>query len=260
VIEWVHDLPVVWLIVVVSAGTLLVTAGIYAVAMRLAVGDSAGAFKGVSPGLLPPMGLIFGLVVGFLVAELWRDTSEARTAVNHEASSLRSAALVTRASFPGRPEDRIEALIRQHIRDAVAEEWPEMSRQDARLTVVPDELAEALRLAFALEPDGEGQVTAQRELVASLQGALDARRQRIIISESTVNWVRWTALIALAVLTLLAIAFVHSDNRMTAAIAMGIFASAVAVTFVLIASQDHPFGGEFGVEPDVLLQVLPRGG
>jgi hypothetical protein len=260
VIEWIHGLPVVWLIVVVFAGTLLVTACIYAIVMRLAVGDSAAAFKGVSPGLLPPLGLIFGLVVGFLVADLWRDVSEARTAVNHEASALRSAALVMRESFPGRPEDRMEALIRQHIRSAVAQEWPEMSRRDARLSVVPEALAEALRLAFALDPHSEGQVTAQRELVTSLQDALDARRQRIIISESTVNWVRWMALIALAALTLLAIAFVHCDNRRTAAIAMGIFASAVAVTLVLIASQDRPFGSEFGVEPDVLREVLPRGG
>ena len=37
---------------------------------------------------------------------------------------------------------------------------------------------------------------------------------------------------------------------------MGILASAVAVTLVLIASQNRPFGGE----PDVLLQVLPREG
>jgi hypothetical protein len=40
---------------------------------------------------------------------------------------------------------------------------------------------------------------------------------------------------------------------------MGVFASAVAVTLVMIASQDRPFSGEFGVKPDVLVQVLPQG-
>jgi hypothetical protein len=61
------------------------------------------------------------------------------------------------------------------------------------------------------------------------------------------------------VLTLIAIAFVHAGNRRTAALAMGIFAAAVAVTFVLIASQARPFGGEFGIKPDALLQVAPSG-
>jgi hypothetical protein len=55
----------------------------------------------------------------------------------------------------------------------------------------------------------------------------------------------------------MAIACVHSDNRRTAAIALGLFGSAVAVTFVLIASQARPFSGEFGVKPDALLQVAP---
>jgi multisubunit Na+/H+ antiporter MnhC subunit len=67
--------------------------------------------------------------------------------------------------------------------------------------------------------------------------------------------VKWLAVVALAVLTLFAVACVHSDNRLTAAIAMGLFGGAVALTFVLIAAQAHPFGGEFGIKPDVLLQV-----
>ena len=63
-------------------------------------------------------------------------------------------------------------------------------------------------------------------------------------------------MIALAALTLTAIAFVHSDNRRSAA-AIGLFAAAVAVTLVMVASQDRPFGGAFDVRPDVLVQVLP---
>jgi hypothetical protein len=43
----------------------------------------------------------------------------------------------------------------------------------------------------------------------------------------------------------------------TAAIAMSVFAAAIAVTLVLIASQAQPFNGEFGVTPDALLQVDP---
>jgi hypothetical protein len=100
---------------------------------------------------------------------------------------------------------------------------------------------------------------AQSEITASLEDALDARRQRIIISESRVNWVKWSGIAALAILTFLGIAFVHSGNRSTAAIALSIFASAVAVSIILIASQDRLFGGRFGVKPSVLEQVMPQG-
>ena len=61
-----------------------------------------------------------------------------------------------------------------------------------------------------------------------------------------------------AACALIAIAMVHSDNRAAAAIAMGIFASGVAVCALLIASHDQPFTGEISVKPDVLLQVGPE--
>src|SRR4051794_14807684 len=101
VIDWVEGLSTVWLIVVLVAGTCLLTVAIYVVIMRLAAGPNGPALRAVSPGMLPPMALVFGLIVGFLVAGLWSDLSDARDAVNREASSLRSAELVTAATFPG---------------------------------------------------------------------------------------------------------------------------------------------------------------
>ena len=75
-------------------------AAIYGVVIALAGGTRGSAFKAISPGLLPPMGLIFGLLVGFLAAQVWRDGERAQTAVNREASALRSVVLLS-AQFPG---------------------------------------------------------------------------------------------------------------------------------------------------------------
>ena len=67
-------------------------------------------------------------------------------------------------------------------------------------------------------------------------------------------------MILLGVLTLLAIAFVQSGNRLAAALALGLFASAMACSLVLIASQDRPFSGQFRIRPDLLRQVEPAEG
>ena len=91
--------------------------------------------------------------------------------------------------------------------------------------------------------------TAQREIVASLQGALDARRQRIVIGQSTVNSVKWAGLLLQALCTLFA-ALVHSDNRTTCAIALMLFATGIALSVLLIASHNRPFTGHISVGPD----------
>jgi hypothetical protein len=88
---------------------------------------------------------------------------------------------------------------------------------------IPGVLAEALQATLALMPSSEGQKTAQREIAAALETALDARRQRIVISQSQVNLLKWSILFMQAVCALVAIAMVHSDNRLASIIAMGIF-------------------------------------
>jgi Protein of unknown function (DUF4239) len=257
--DWLHELPVAWMALVVFGATYLAAGVIYWVVTALAVGERARAFKGISPGMLPPLGIIFGLLVAFVAAQVWGDVERADTAVHREASALRAVVLLA-GSFPGGPEARLRALVRRHITEAVTQEWPTMARQRATLAIAPPALAEALRLTLALTPRGEGQAAAQRQIAASLQDALDARRQRILISQAGVNGVKWAALLLQACCTLVAIALVHSDNRLAAALAMALFATGVALSLLLIASHNRPFTGEISVRPDVLLQVMPEEG
>ena len=54
--------------------TYLIRAVIYIVVVLLAVGERARAFKAVSPGMLPPLGILFGPFVAFTAAQIWNGT------------------------------------------------------------------------------------------------------------------------------------------------------------------------------------------
>src|SRR5271167_2771007 len=108
--DWFHNLPVLWMALVVFSFTYLVSAAIYAVVMVLAVGERGRSFKAVSPGMLPPLGIIFGLFVGFTAAQVWSNSERASAAVDHEASALRSVVILA-AAFPAQTESRLHALI-----------------------------------------------------------------------------------------------------------------------------------------------------
>ena len=254
--DWLHNLPIFWMTLVVFGFTYLLAAGIYALVMALAEGERARAFKAISPGMLPPLGIIFGLFVAFTAAQVWTDNDRANTAVDREASALR-AVVVLAATFPGEPESRLRVLIRRHIEQAVTQEWPTMARGTASLRFTPPLLVEALQLTLALAPDSEGQKNAQREIATALETAFDSRRQRIIISQSQVNLVKWLCLFVQAAAALFAIAMIHCDNRIASAITLGLFATGVAASVLLIASHDRPFTGEISVGPAPLLQVMP---
>jgi membrane protein YdbS with pleckstrin-like domain len=102
-----------------------------------------------------------------------------------------------------------------------------------------------------------GQEIAQREIVSSLETALDARRHRILVSRAEVNMVKWSCLLLQAVCALVAIAFVHCDDPLAGLVSLALFATGVAASILLIAAHDRPFTGQISISPQPLLQILP---
>src|SRR5262245_57470542 len=92
--DWLLNLPVAGMAVVVFAATYLIVGGVYLLVTKLAVAEWARAFKVVSPGMLPPLGILFALLVGFIAVEVWNSFDKARAAVATEASALRSVVLL----------------------------------------------------------------------------------------------------------------------------------------------------------------------
>jgi Protein of unknown function (DUF4239) len=255
--DWLHNLPVLWMGLVVFGFTYLVTAGIYGAVMVSAVGERARSFKAISPGLLPPLGIIFALFVAFTASQVWNDTEKAKAEIDREASALRTVVILA-TTFPKDSETQLRGLIHRYIADAATQEWSMMANRTATLRAIPGVLAEAKQASLALMPSSEGQKTAQREMATALETALDARRHRIIISQSQVNLLKWSCLFVQAVCALVAIAMVHSDNRLASIMAMGIFATGVAASMLLILAHDRPFTREISIRPDALLQVMPE--
>ena len=253
--DWLHSLAVVWMAVAFFGFAYLIAAVIYAVVvlpagMRVRV-------RGFAAGMLSPMGTLFALFVVFTAAQVWADRDRATAAVDEEASALR-AAMILAATLPGDSQRHLESLIRSHIEEASTNEWPMMAHQASTLNTVPPQLAEALQFTLALNPSSQGQEIAQREMTAELESALAARRQRILISQSSVSGLKWAGLFVQAICVLVTIALAHGDNRGAALIAMGLFATGAAACLLLIGAYDRPFLGQFSIRPDPLLQVMPK--
>src|SRR5262245_8952421 len=255
--DWLLNLPIPWMAFIILAATYLIAAFVYLAVVRLAVdGRRARAFKAFSPGMLPVLGTIFALLVAFVAVQVWNDFDKAKLAVATEATALQ-AVDVFAETLPDEQRMQLRALMNRHIEEAVNREWPAMAHERLTLASLATHLVEAQRLTVLMKPQDESQRTAQREIVDELHRALDARRQRIIISQSEVGPVKWAAILLMGLCALIAIAIVHSDNRLTCGIAVALFATGFALSSLLIAAYSRPFTGEISVKPDLLQEVVP---
>jgi hypothetical protein len=253
-INWLLSLPTVWLIVVVLAATYAAAAAVYLGVRLLAGGDRLRTLTSLSPGVLSPLGIVFGLIVAFLASGIWTNANSAQNAVNTEASSMRATVLLSDV-FPRATSRRLRILITRQVDQDVQVDWPKMRDGTASIQAVPRPLRQALLLTLRTRPRTPGQVEAQQEMVAQLEGALDARRQRIIVSHSQVNAVKWFGVAALGFLLLVWVACVHAAQRATMAIGLAVFATAVGLCVILLLSQDRPFSGPFAIKPTPLEQI-----
>jgi len=240
--------------VVFFGGAYLSVAVIYTIIVEFPTSLSMRA-RSFSAGMLSPLGTLFALFVVFTAAQVWDDNAHAGAAVDREASELRDV-LILATVFPAESRGKLETLIHNHIEEATTKEWPMMAHRSITMRIVPNNLVKALQVTLALKPSSPGQAIAQREAAIALESALDARRQRVLISHSAVGFVKWACIMIQAVCVLIAIALVHEDKREAAIVALGLFATGAAACFLLISAYDRPFVGHHMVKPDPLLQVI----
>ncbi|WP_245287927.1 hypothetical protein [Bradyrhizobium sp. Ec3.3] len=88
--DWLHNLPVPWMALVIFGFTYFLAATVFAAVMVFATEAPTKSLKTISPGMLPVLGIIFGLFVAFTAAQVWGDSDRASAAVSREASALRS--------------------------------------------------------------------------------------------------------------------------------------------------------------------------
>src|SRR5262245_60041181 len=122
--DWLHNLPVFWMAVVLFGSIYLLAAAIYA-AVALLAGTRART-RNFATAMLSPMGTLFALFVVFTAAQAWEDNGRAKEAVDQEASALRASVILT-AAFPEASQRRLESLIRSHIEEVATKEWPMMA-------------------------------------------------------------------------------------------------------------------------------------
>ena len=105
----------------------------------LSVGERARSFKAVSPGLLPPLGVLFALFMAFTASQVWSDNDKANSVVDREASALRTVVILATA-FPGEPE---------WTKNRMPDRWRDVQRHE--VNAIGLKSAEELRQLLALE-------------------------------------------------------------------------------------------------------------
>lgn len=203
------------------------------------------------------VGVLYAVMLAFVVVAVWEDYRDTETAVRNEAKAVGDLHHVASAlPEPG------ASLIREHlvayakqVRDS---EWPAM----ARGLESPDAARDLIHLTRALFVDEHPQepkdVALYEHALRLLTVINDNRNERLDSSDGSVPAVLWLVMLAGGLITLGYPSFFGTSSLTAQILMTAALAALVALTLFLGIVLDFPFTGQVRISPAPFDQALKQ--
>jgi hypothetical protein len=224
---------------IVLLGTYIAAFFLLFLSQRSKFSDGIKTYRGIAQNFLTVINVIFALNLAFLANDTWSAHDRALNVVLQEAGNLRGI-IDLAEHLPAASRAEVERAARDYADLTVASEWPLLARRQSSETV-----SQALDRLVALlsSPEVASGLTASVH-AQILQQAIHVRGlrdQRIALSQTHVNPLKWLGMVFLGFLTMISIAMVHVDQPRAQVLSVLLFATAAAPSAAIILVHGNPF-------------------
>ena len=195
---------------------------------------------GITGPFFTSVAILFALFAAFLANDVQRRNTQAQSAVFREAEGIRAILRLSEAL--GEHAEPVDRAALGYLKFVLNEELPAMRRSGS----VADNLGALRTLGVALLAPSLTASTPAPVQTAMLQGLVtvqEARLERLTLAGDISAPLNWLAVIALGILTQIAVAVVQLDKVRPQALALFVFTTAFATTVALIGLGERPFSG-----------------
>lgn len=203
--------------------------------------------------LIAVVGVIYAVLLAFVVVIVWEDFGSADTTANNEADAVGN--LYRDAIGIGGPQGRtLEGAVTAYAFSVASTEWPYMARhQDGSgetenaLNVVWGDV-KRLRVQAGATTASDFDDQAIRDVSA----ATEDRRTRILESSSQIPGTLWAVLIVGGIITIAFTYFFGVESLWHHALMVSALATLIALSLLVILTLNLPYTGGVAVKPDAM--------
>lgn len=230
---WIESQPAIVIALITFGACYLCAAIIFVIERTLLSKHIANELKATTPVMLTPLSVLTGLVIAFVASRIWTNFDHANTIVRDEARYVEE--IVTLAErLPQNVQTEIRHNIGQYLQFVKEQSWSAMLSGSAHMRNSVPGLTDAMSTLLSFVPENPGQQLVQQRTLTAIEQALDARRNRILISGASVLPMQWVVILVLGTLMLVTVAIVHIDRPPALAVNLFILSTALAVCLALL--------------------------
>jgi hypothetical protein len=204
--------------------------------------------------ILAVVGVVYAVLLAFVVVVTWQQFEDARAATDREAAHVGGLYRLSLAFPRGGPQIRI--ALRDYTESVVAQEWPEIAKHHRESRETDQALNRVWVAVRAARAGGAPQTPFYEEAVTRLVDLAELRRTRVLSSGTRLPVPVWVVLIAGAAISIGFTYFFGVRSFAAQALMVGALAAITGLVLFLILSLDLPFTGDVGVGPTAMEDVL----
>ncbi len=200
------------------------------------------------------VGVIYGVLLAFLVLVVWQAYQDATVNVEQEANTLVNAyRLAQELAQPA--SQQLETALANYGQEVVNDEWDKMAA--GQESIQARDALEAIWTIHRQIHSNEGNPEVRDDaLFATLNTLGNERRIRLLESHNDLPALMWVLLAGGAIVTIGFTLFFRVPNFRAHLLMAGMFAGLLAFVLFLIIELDSPFSGEIRVQPTAFQQSL----
>ncbi|MCA1702252.1 MAG: DUF4239 domain-containing protein [Actinobacteria bacterium] len=247
--------------------TALLGMGIVALAVAIAIAGAVlvrrsvelstlEAHHDVAGFILAVVGVVYAVLLAFVVIAVWEEFNEAQATADEEAvavgSVYRDVLALGKKGVPAREALQVYA---QSVVDA---DWQQMATYHREARQTNEALTRVWRALEGLQSPTTSDSPFYDDAIMRLHDASELRRERIAQSGSGVPTPIWGVLIAGALITVGFTYLFGVGNFRAQALMLSALSSLIGLALFLILVLDLPFTGDLGVGPSLMQDIVRK--
>lgn len=201
----------------------------------------------VTDPLSQVVGMMFAVLIGFMVSDAMQRFEEARATVQQEAASLADIFNLA-GGLPDATKNQLRSTCVTYAEQIVNSEWPLLSQKKISVPTIRT-YRTLWQQCISFRPGDQAESNIQQVLLGALTDMSDARRLRIEALHNGLPLALWWVLLAGGLATIIFTYFFGIKNTKLQVVMTAIVTLVICLNIFLLASFDDPFVGDVMIHP-----------
>lgn len=208
----------------------------------------------VSGTMFQLAGVLYAVLVAFVVVVVWEQFGDAEDASSREAAAIADL-MRDSAALPAESQTPIQQSLLAYTRHVIDEEFPRMHRGE-KVVERSAEMNNVWENYLRVQPETRTEIAFFDHAINRLSDLETDRKTRVSTGDSSVPGELWVLLVGGGGVVMAFTFLFGTRDLLLHSLAVGLTSALLAFVFYLIFALEHPFVGELSVQPTAYVNVL----